>query len=153
MILAPLEELPRYLAVHPLLPPALDWLRANPSPSPGRQAIAGEALFVNVDHGETRPRPQTRFESHRRYLDLQVVLEGGEWMEWAPVGALALEQDFAPGGDLAFYREPSFEPTRLRVLPGHFAIFFPEDAHRPLVALDGRSAGFRKLVFKLAVSG
>lgn len=153
MIVASLEHARRYLAVHPLFAEAFAWLEepANRSRSPGRHAIRDPELLVNVDEGRTQPRAERRFESHRRYLDIQVPLFGGEVIEWAPVAALELEQDFEAGGDIAFYRAPVWMPTRLLVPPGHFAVFLPEDGHRPCCAIDERPGEFRKVVFKLAV--
>lgn len=98
----------------------------------------------------TEARDARRFESHRRYIDIQVSLTGGEIIDWAPEGALPIEVDFQAGGDIAFHRAPAAPAASLRLVPGSFAIFFPGEAHRPLCALESGPDRVRKVVFKVA---
>ncbi len=153
MIFAPLEHAGRYLTIHPLFAEAFAWLEplADEPWHAGRRPLRGDELWANLDEGLTKPEAECRFEAHRRYVDLQVSLAGGEYIDCAPVAALEVEHDFQPGGDVAFYRQPREPVTRLLLRPGFFAVFFPEDAHRPLVALES-PASFRKCVVKVAMA-
>ncbi len=154
MIQDALANAGRYHALHPLFAPAFAWCAdpTNLASVDGRIPIRGEDLFVIVDSGATAPAADKRLESHRRYIDIQVNLTGPEVMEWCPVADLRPADDFAPDGDIRFYHQPAFTPTRLLVRPREFAVFWPEDAHKPCCNPDGGSARFRKLVFKVAAS-
>jgi biofilm protein TabA len=107
---------------------------------------------VIVERGTTVPSASKRFESHRRYIDIQVNLAGGEIMEWLPAAGLTVSDEFAPGGDVRFYHQPARSPTRLLVEPGHFAIFYPEDAHKPCCHPGAHPVPYRKLVFKVELA-
>lgn len=139
----------------PALLRALAWIREMPSDqAPGVYEIEGDRIFVNVHGYETLPREQCRFESHRKYIDIQYCLEGGELIdiEWASY--LTPDGPFDHEKDLQFYQnQPQPEQqeggTVLRMTPGDFAIFLPEDAHRPRVG-DGRHPSVRKLVVKIS---
>ncbi|WP_405082335.1 YhcH/YjgK/YiaL family protein [Paenibacillus chitinolyticus] len=50
--------------------------------------------------------------------------------------------------------EPAAEEERLRLTPGMYAVFFPEDIHRPgLRSGDGEPASpIRKAVFKISTA-
>ncbi|HEY3448888.1 MAG TPA: YhcH/YjgK/YiaL family protein [Myxococcales bacterium] len=151
MILVPLAELRRYASLHPLFPAAFDWLdQAIAGPfRPGRHPIREPSLFANADEGTTSPPGERRFESHRRFIDIQVEVEGGEFIDWVPASELKVEQDFAPDADTAFYEQPRRGTTRLLVPPRHAAVFLPGEAHRCLIQVDSRPARFRKYVVKV----
>ena len=142
----------RYAPMHPLFATAFAWLadERNRDSADGRYPLLDQRLFAIVESGVTMPCRDKRFESHRRYIDIQINLGGGEIMEWAPSAELAVVDDFKPDGDIRFHAQPGHGPTRLHVRPGEFAIFWPEDAHKPCCRLDDRwETGYRKIVFKV----
>lgn len=123
------------LAVHPVWAEALAWLRAvPPGIAPGIHALRGEAMFANVHGYETKPRAACRYESHRRYIDLQFGLAGGEWIEWHATADLRPTDDYDPAKDVIHWAAPGVPDGRVRLGPRHFAIFFPEDGHMPKMA-------------------
>lgn len=138
-------------ARHPRLARAIAWLRdpAMATRAEGRHDIDGEAIFAIVETGLGNDPATRRYESHRRYTDLQLSLTGGERMDVTPVDGLTVVEPFAAGGDIAFYAEPDRICTRLAVLPGHLAVFTQADAHKPGLWLDGTAQTFRKVVVKV----
>jgi len=104
---------------------------------------------VNVMEYATLPREECTFESHRRYVDLQFTLAGGEFIEWRRAPELEISGPYAQDKDLQFYR-PAAASTRLHMPPRHFAIFYPTDAHLPKVA-DGVHASVYKAVVKVGL--
>lgn len=87
------------------------------------------------------------FEVHRRYADLQLILEGSEQIDWLP---LRLHEDafpFSTEKDIGFFENTTPSTLALRMFPGQFAVFFPEDAHKPLLRLQHRHV--KKAVFKI----
>jgi biofilm protein TabA len=154
MILDRLTNSGRYAGLHPLFPRAFAWCSdpANATMADGRYAIVGEDLFVIVESGATKPASEKRFESHRRYIDIQVNLAGPEVMEWAPANELSPVDDFKPDGDIRFYSEPAHAPARALVRPNEFTVFWPEDAHKPCCNPGASSTPYRKFVFKVALA-
>ena len=149
MIFSTLSQSDRYVALHPLFPRAFEFIRNTdlPSLAPGRYPIIGEDLFVIAESVAGRTREAAQLECHRRYIDVQLVLEGADEMGWKaladcrdPVSDYSVEQD------VRFFRDTP--ASWIATPPGAFCIFFPEDAHAPLVA----AGNIRKLIFKVALN-
>jgi biofilm protein TabA len=98
----------------------------------------------------TRLRSEGRWESHRAYIDVQVVVEGEELMEVADAARLSVAEDFRPAKDLIFYR-PIDGASLLRARAGEAAVFFPADAHLPSLRVGASAALVRKTVVKVPV--
>lgn len=124
------------------------WLRGLP-PSPGHGIVhlQDEAIWANVHGYETVSRDETRFESHRRYVDLQYCLGGGESIAWHRAGDLDPDGPYDAEGDIQFYR-PAATGTTLQMAPGSWAVFHPSDAHAPRGS-DGIHGAVEKLVVKV----
>lgn len=149
MILSSLSQSSRYAALHPLFARAFDHIRDTDlyALAPGRYPIVGDDLFAIVEHVPAKTREMARLEAHRRYIDIQLVLEGDESMGWKPLAdCLNPVSEHSEEKDIRFFHDApaSYVP----VPPDHFCIFFPEDAHAPLVG----EGTIRKVIFKVAVS-
>lgn len=135
---------------HPVWKSALDWLRALPADiAPGEYELRGRNQYVSVQEYGTLPAAEARFESHQHYVDLQYTLQGAEAIDWLPRHGLIPDGPFAY--DVQFWLPPTQPLSRLVQTAGRFAIFFPDDAHRPKISVPGHP-GVRKLVIKTAVS-
>ena len=89
-------------------------------------------------------------EVHRNYLDVQYLHKGKEIMVVAAdLGNNPIAQVYSPERDIQYYAEVSGE-NEFHCLPGNFAVFFPEDAHRTAI-FDGTES-IRKIVVKIALS-
>jgi biofilm protein TabA len=148
MILASLAETDRYLALHPLFARAFDFLRNTDlnALAPGKHSVQGEQIFAIVEACAGRTREEAKLESHRRYIDIQLVLEGVDEMGWKPVaGCVDPATDYDAARDIRFFNDvPS---SWVATPPGSFCLFFPEDAHAPLVS----TGMIHKVVVKIAV--
>lgn len=148
MILAKLSEADRYVALHPLFARAFDFLRGTDlsALAPGKHDIDGEQLFAIVEDCAGRTRGEAKLECHRRYIDIQLVLEGVDEMGWKPVAECAdAATEYDAARDIRFFNDA---PASWIATPaGSFCLFFPDDAHAPLVSTDR----IRKVVLKIAV--
>ena len=148
MILSTLSQAERYATLHPLFPRAFDYIRDTDlfALVPGRYPIAGDDLIIIVEHAQGKPKEHARLEAHRRYIDIQLVLDGDEMMGWKPLAdCLQSGGDHSMEKDIRFFDDAP--ASWVAVPPDHFCIFFPEDAHAPLVG-NGK---IRKVIFKVAV--
>lgn len=148
MILSTLSQSDRYAALHPLFPRAFDYMRDTDllALAPGRYPILDKQLFVIVENLPGRTREAAKLECHRRYIDIQLVLEGSDEMGWRPLAdCMQPVGDYSEEKDIRFFNDA---PASWIATPsGAFCIFFPEDAHAPLVS----SGSIRKAIFKIAV--
>ena len=147
MILDSLENRARYLALHPRLARAFDYLltadlEALPA---GRHAIDGDDIFINVMDVDLKRPSDAKLEIHDRYLDIQVLVRGErESFGWSrrdrltqPLGAFDVQKDIRFFGDVP--------QTYYEVMPGEFTLLFPEDAHAPMVG----EGAIRKVIVKV----
>ncbi len=138
-----------HLLANPAWRFAFDWLKKLPAnPEPGIRELQGKDIYVNVHGYDTLPREQCRYESHRRYVDLQYCIRGGEMIDWQLASTLTPAGPFDESMDLQFY-EMGTSLTQIQMLPGSFAIFFSSDAHLPKRS-DGLQSSVSKLVIKVA---
>lgn len=146
MIFSNTESAGRYSSLHPLFQQAFDFIRNTDllALAPGRYPIVGEQLFVIVESAQGRTREAAKLERHRKYIDIQLVLEGHEEMGWKPLADCTQSAgNFSTEKDIQFFHDAP--ASWVAVPPGHFCIFFPEDAHAPLVA----TGSIRKAIFKV----
>ena len=89
-----------------------------------------------------------RMEAHRDYLDIQIPLGDDEIMGWkAQVDCQDVTQEYDEGKDVEFYGDKA--TAKFTVPAGHFAVFFPSDAHQPGIA-PGKE--YRKIIVKARVN-
>ena len=148
MILSTLSQADRYAALHPLFPRVFEYIRNTDllALAPGRYPVVGEQLFVIVENVAGRTREAAKLECHRRYIDIQLVLEGTDEMGWkALADCVQPVSDYSAEKDIRFFHDAP--ASWIATPPGAFCIFFPEDAHAPLVSVGN----IRKVIFKIAV--
>ena len=116
---------------------------------PKRYDIDGDNLYATISEYNTKNEETTKFEAHRKYIDIQYVIKGKEIMNLTP---RALVKDVVTPYDSA--KDIEFMNVEKMVnhtaTPAIFFIFFPTDAHRPGIK-DGVNAPVRKIVIKVKV--
>jgi len=114
-------------------------------------AIMDGRIFAMLQQYETLPKQECRPESHRRQIDVQLLLEGEERIGVARLSAASsVAADSPQGQDLLFYDEVEME-TDVIMRPGMYAVLFPGDIHRPRCQGDGPPSAVRKIVVKIDV--
>ena len=148
MIFDSLNHIEAYNGIHPGVYKGLCLLRDTDFSKleDQRYEVDGDDLFFFVQSYESNPSNDTP-EAHRKYIDIQCVLSGGETMGVAPLEEMTEEVEARPDNDIWFYRGATDTVT---LLPGRFAVLFPGDAHAPGVAVDA-PAPVRKVVVKVKV--
>lgn len=143
-----LSQSETYLDLHPHFAKAFAFLnRSDIKELPvGRHEIDGDQVFAVIAKDQGRTKEEAELETHRRYIDIQAVLAGVDEMGWkALADCTQPTADYDETTDLQFFADPPevWLPTKA----GAFAIFFPEDAHMPLIS-DGV---VHKVIVKVAV--
>jgi YhcH/YjgK/YiaL family protein len=115
----------------------------------GHIEIEGSRVYANVESYMTRVYDNTRYESHKKYIDIQYMIHGVEEIEVADRNDLMIAEPYDSERDVEFYEPKS--AVRCQIADGGFFVFFPEDAHRPCIALDDVPSKVQKMVIKVAV--
>lgn len=149
MVLDRLDNAPLYRSLSPRIAKALEALatgnyHAKPD---GRYEIDGPRVYALVQRYNTKPHEQGKWESHRKFIDVQFMAEGVETIGIAPLTQMTVVEAYNPEKDVQFL---SGHGDFVTVSTGMFAIFFPEDAHMPTLQADGPMAVV-KVVVKIAV--
>jgi YhcH/YjgK/YiaL family protein len=152
MIATPLGNLGRYRTLSPRLAKAISWLETGgwEKLPEGRHEIAGTEVYALVSRYTSKAPEEARYETHRDYIDIQLVVSGRETVEARSSEGLEVSVPYKP--DIEFFAFP--EPGTCHeflLAPGTALIFFPEDAHRPGLARGGVKEPIHKVVVKVAV--
>ncbi|MCS2168001.1 YhcH/YjgK/YiaL family protein [Scandinavium manionii] len=132
---------------------ALEFLRTTDFAKlpPGVVEIDGRNIYAQIIDMHTRPTLENRPEVHRRYLDIQYLAWGEEHIGVAiDRGTNSISESFLAERDILFYHQMENE-SRIEMTPGSYAIFFPQDVHRP-GCNKTKETPIRKVVVKVAVS-
>ena len=148
MIIDRINNAHLYYSVHPRFKQAFEYIQQIDvnTIADGRHEIDGDSMYALVQSYNTKLKEQGFWEAHRRYIDLQYVVQGAEGMGYANInhlqqGEYDAKKDFLPlfgEGDLVTLKS------------GCFVLLLPEDAHMPGMAV-GESAPVKKIVIKIAV--
>jgi len=136
-----------------------DLLRAGSPAHLRLQGIArGDSHKIELSDGafaieqvyDTKSRSEGFFESHRKYIDVQVIVEGDEVMEVIDAARITVREPYNPERDFIAYMDVT-DASHLRVKAGQAAIFFPVDVHMPTLRANAAPVLVRKTVVKVPV--
>ena len=131
---------------------AFDFLKTlTPETAPGKQLIQGDRLYAGIDVYDTKTRDTAKLETHRKYVDIQILLSGTEIIELFPKQGLTVCEPYNPERDAEFYAAPAKTNMKITLNPGQFLVFFPEDAHMPCLTAGSIPQTVKKVVVKVAV--
>ena len=146
--------------LHPYFKSAFDWIdnHMNDIPPKGKYNIEGE-MFAIVDEYSTRPITGAEFENHQKYIDIQILVEGEEWIFWTIPDEARFPKStpYSQENDIEFFSiAEKVSPSQLTTLfmkTGLFAIFFPGDWHMPCITPnnDQNPRPIKKVVIKVPI--
>ena len=111
---------------------------------PGRYEIDGSNVFALVQHYQTKPLSEGKFEAHRKYIDIQYMSVGLEQIGYALISTLK-GQEYNSDKDFQLL---DGNGSMFECSSGTFAILMPEDAHMPGIAVD-KQIPVKKVVVKV----
>jgi len=117
----------------------------------GEMEIQGRELFVRIMSYTAKLAAENRFETHRIYADVQYVVSGSELMQTARLADMTPTTEYDDKGDYHFFKT-SAVTNDLIVKAGEFAVFYPNQPHRPSCVYEGYKGLVKKLVFKVKIN-
>jgi len=91
----------------------------------------------------------TIIESHRREVDVQILLSGKENMKIYDSKDFQISQVYDEESDCQFYKKINNPITEINLEPGYMAVFFPDDIHHPQFAVNNKIEKLKKIVIKI----
>ncbi len=148
IIIDKLQRAEDYYDMHPAFEKAFAFLRQNALAElpTGRNEIDGDRMFCLVSKGPGRSRTEAKLEAHRKYIDIQYTIAGTDEIGWKSTAACTLpDTSYDADKDIEFFKDETESWTQ--VPAGSFVIFFPQDAHAPMVGKEE----IHKVVLKIAI--
>ncbi len=146
MIYAPISKLPSFL---PDLKSLRDYISTLDENSPlGRHGIDGDSIYSAIAEYDTKTPEDAVLESHRKYIDIQIVLSGRELGRIAPCDGLEIISD-DPAKDLILYRKPAKFAAEFTLDRSVVAVFLSYDAHSTQIMHGKTPEATKKAVIKV----
>lgn len=113
---------------------------------PGRYDLLEDGTYVNID--EYLTKDSAHFEAHRKYIDIQYLAKGKEYIFVTPLEPHKQHeiQPYDEAKDIEFFDKEEYTPYLLS--PDNFMVFFPTDAHKPCMKVDTNEV-VKKVVVKI----
>ena len=151
MIIDSLENAAKYTSIHPLFAKAFEYIASVDLANIeiGKYEISeGLKAIFSDKKGMAAAESIAKFECHNKNIDIQLCISGDETIGWKPrQSCIKTKCEYNPEKDVCFYDD---EPDMyFQLTAGQFAIFFPEDVHAPMIAVNDHS--IRKLVMKVSI--
>ena len=116
----------------------------------GRHDITDQ-IYMNVMEPELAEADSKQAELHHKYLDIQVLIQGVENIEFGVTYPDLTKYD-AYREDDDYQLTPQIEnKSTLTLVPNMFVVFYPYEPHKHLCNVYGKSAKIKKLVVKVPV--
>jgi YhcH/YjgK/YiaL family protein len=117
----------------------------------GRYQDPATGYVVQVLDLHTQQPGDLRPEVHRQNVDVQFLVSGSELIGVAADrGDNPIYQELLAQRDIIFYQDVADE-SWLTLRPGNFAVFFPQDVHRP-ACINQQPCAIRKVVVKIPLA-
>lgn len=131
---------------------AYDFLKDNDLKNlpDGRYELSDDGTYATVTEYMTKEPETAKYEAHRKYIDIQYVAAGEEYIEVLPLQMIDEEQNYDENADILFF-ESETQGDKLYADSTRFFVFFPTDVHKPCLKI-GTSRIVKKIVVKIPLS-
>ena len=115
------------------------------TPEDGRYDV-DEDMYYLIQSYKAKSPFDAKFESHREYIDVQMVISGEEIIRFDSAEKLSLCQEYKPDCE-KYSMNKDYDSVRL--CAGELAIIFTGEPHAPGIKADGAPEDVKKLVVKI----
>jgi len=146
MIFDSIANLERYSSVSPYIKEVAEELKKKDFRALPEGLYYTEKNKILIQRQEYDTVVESRFEAHKKFMDLQIVLEGEE--NYEVMRALdKLPEGFDEVKDIGFF--DGCKEGEVHLTEGVFVISFPMEPHRPRVAVGSKPSFTKKIVVKI----
>lgn len=112
----------------------------------GKHGISN-GIFLISNKYYTITQADTFIECHRKFIDIQIMIEGSEIMGVCNRD-LCDQKEYNEAED---YQKIEGDLDFITVRKGFFTVFFPHDGHMPQLMINGKPEEVKKIVIKVPV--
>ncbi|MDG3086313.1 YhcH/YjgK/YiaL family protein [Vibrio hannami] len=113
----------------------------------GKYEFGEDGVFAMVVNGRTEAAEVRKPEIHKHYVDIQILLEGEEKLGYSNVLSGEIAEIAELENDVMFLEEVKNEQY-VFLNPGDFALFYPNQIHRPLCSVE-KDVDVKKAILKI----
>ena len=106
-------------------------------------------VYVSVQEYTTKARSEAKYEAHKKFIDIQMILRGKELIAVSPIDKMTISDEYNEEKDFMLFHHND-ECTDYVLEAGDFLILYPQDVHMPGVCVNEKSP-VRKIVVKVPV--
>lgn len=145
MIVDTLSNYGKYITLHKDFKSVFDYINTHnlKDLECGRYELRGNEVFFNLQEYETKPIQ--KLEAHKKYIDIQVVISGEEYMGYTNIENTTISEDYNEERDVLFLNG---NVDKIKANNKTFLIFYPEDAHMPALSIN-EPKFVKKAIFKI----
>ena len=111
----------------------------------GKYEIDGEEVYALVNEYLPKNESEGKLEAHKKYIDVQYVVKGEEFIGYAPYKGHKIVTDYNEEKEMSLLEgDKSF----IKIDQGMFAIFYPGELHMPGIKTATNKA-VKKVVVKI----
>ena len=114
----------------------------------GRYELDGDDCFYTVHKYETNDTLDAKFETHEKYIDVQIILSGEEEIRFQTLDKLTALTEYDTQKDIAFWKMTD-EYDSVRFETGELTVIFPQEPHAPSLDTENGKSSVVKLVAKV----
>lgn len=116
----------------------------------GKKVFVNESFYYSILTYNTKSEAEAGLESHRKYVDIQIIVKGEELMDIADVSRLTIKENYNADNDVMFWNIPE-RMTRMAFRAGDYIILYPEHAHRGAIKTGQDDQRVLKIVGKVKI--
>ena len=146
MIIDNLTNAEKYISLHKDFKLVFDYLKNNNLETiqcAKNIQLRGNEVFFNLDEYETKPTQ--KLEAHKKYIDIQVIITGEEYMGYTNIENTTVTEEYDEKRDVMFLNG---NVDKVLATNKNFIIFYPEDAHMPALSVT-EPQKVKKAIFKI----
>ncbi len=111
--------------------------------------VLSDCIYVNIEEYNTKNIEVANFESHDKYIDIQLLLKGLENIYYASRDNLSVKVPYDEKRDIAFYSDSIQGYPYIKLDGTNFMMIYPHEAHAPQVSSGNLSQKVLKVVVKI----
>lgn len=111
--------------------------------------VLSDTIYVNIEEYNTKNIEVANFESHDKYIDIQLLLKGSENIYYASRDNLSVKVPYDETRDIAFYSDRIQNYPYIKLDGTNFMMIYPHEAHAPQVSINGLTQKVLKVVVKI----
>lgn len=115
----------------------------------GKYEILGEDVYINIQEYTSKPETDGKWEAHRKYIDIQVLIKGSEKIGVGEIQDFTTTEAYDEEKDVEFLTTNSSQQF-ITMRENDYIILYPYDVHMPQISIDKPTA-VKKAVVKVSL--